>query len=131
MNAPRIRRWVEGYSYKSRAGDERQSSPLFRRERGGSERIFTFIDLVEILFVKTFLDQSVSMRTIRLVQKEAAEEFKVRHPFRMKRFETDGETILERFNRRAVSARGRTRGIGPRAPSIDEGRRPVGRARAR
>ena len=99
LNAPRIRRWVEGYRYKSRAGDQRRSNPLFHRERGGSERIFTFIDLVEILFVKTFLDQGVSMRTIRLVQSEAAEEFKVHHPFCVKRFETDGETILERFNR--------------------------------
>jgi len=45
-----------------------------------SERIFTFIDLVEILFVKTFIDRGVSMRTIRLVQSEAAEEFEVRHP---------------------------------------------------
>jgi DNA-binding transcriptional MerR regulator len=69
-------RSVEGYRYKSRAGDQRRSNPLFHRERGGSERIFTFIDLVEILFVKTFIDQGVSMRTIRLVQSEAAEEFK-------------------------------------------------------
>jgi len=87
------------YRYKSRAGDQRRSNPLFHRERGGSERIFTFIDLVEILFVKTFIDRGVSMRTIRLVQSEAAEEFEVRHPFCVKKFETDGETILERFNR--------------------------------
>jgi len=60
-----------GYRTKVRAGDPRRSNPLFHRERGGSERIFTFIDLVEILFVKTFIDRGVSMRTIRLVQSEA------------------------------------------------------------
>jgi uncharacterized protein (DUF433 family)/DNA-binding transcriptional MerR regulator len=99
LNAPRVRRWLEGYQYKSRAGDKRRSDPLFRRERRDGERIFTFIDLVEVLFVKTFLDQGVSMRTIRLVQREAAEEFEVRHPFCVKKFETDGETIFERFSR--------------------------------
>jgi uncharacterized protein (DUF433 family) len=42
LNAPRVRRWVEGYKYKGRAGDERRSSPLFHRERSSTERIFTF-----------------------------------------------------------------------------------------
>ncbi len=99
LNAPRVRRWLTGYGFNSSSGTVRRSRPLFQAERGAGERVFTFLDLVEILFVKTFLDEGVSMRTIRLVQDDAAKEFNVRHPFCVKKFETDGETILERFNR--------------------------------
>ena len=57
----------------------------------------TFLDLIEVRFVKEFLGHGVTLHTIRQVQKAAASEFKVRHPFCVKRFETDGETILQRF----------------------------------
>ena len=87
---------IRGYDFKSRDGAKRHSAPLFQRQHQGSRLALTFLDLVEVLFVKAFLDHGVSIHTVRLVQREAAEEFGVRHPFCVKRFETDGETIVLR-----------------------------------
>jgi hypothetical protein len=92
----RVRRWIRGYDLTGRDGAKRHSAPLFRRQHEGARLALTFLDLVEVLFVKAFLDQGVSIHTVRLVQREAAVEFGVRHPFCVKRFETDGETIVMR-----------------------------------
>jgi len=96
LDDDRVRRWIRGYDFKGRRGEKRHSAPLFRRQHQGVRLALTFLDLVEVLFVKTFLDHGVTLPTIRVVQREAAEEFGVRHPFCVKRFETDGETIVLR-----------------------------------
>jgi uncharacterized protein (DUF433 family) len=96
LDADRVRRWIGGYDFKGRDGAKRHSAPLFRRQHQGSRLALTFLDLVEVLFVKAFLDSGVSIHTVRLVQREAADEFGVQHPFCVKRFETDGETIVLR-----------------------------------
>jgi uncharacterized protein (DUF433 family) len=95
LDASRVRRWVRGYDFKGRDGAKRHSDPLFRRQQAGPRLALTFLDLVEVLFVKAFLDHGVSIHTVRLVQREAA-EFRVQHPFCVKRFETDGETTVLR-----------------------------------
>ena len=96
LDDERVRRWIRGYDFKGRSGERRHSAPLFRRQHQGARLALTFLDLVEVLFVKTFLDHGVTIHTVRLVQREAAEEFGVQHPFCVKRFETDGETIVLR-----------------------------------
>ena len=96
LDDDRVRRWSRGYEYKGRGGEKRHSDPLFQRQHQGERLALTFLDLVEVLFVKGFLDHGVSIHTVRLVQREAAEEFQVQHPFCVKRFETDGETIVQR-----------------------------------
>jgi hypothetical protein len=98
LDTKRVRRWVAGYVFKGRRGEERRSDPVFQRERAeNGGLLMTFLDLVEVLFVKAFVEHGVSMPTIRRVQEEASREFDVRHPFCVRRFETDGETIIERF----------------------------------
>jgi uncharacterized protein (DUF433 family) len=47
--------------------------------------------------VAAFVRAGVSMQTVRLVHNEAEGEFDVRHPFAIKRFETDGKSIFHRF----------------------------------
>jgi uncharacterized protein (DUF433 family) len=96
LDDDRVRRWVRGYDFKGRGGEKRHSDPLFQRQHQGERLALTFLDLVEVLFVKAFLDHGVSIQTVRLVQREAADEFGVQHPFCVKRFETDGETIVLR-----------------------------------
>jgi uncharacterized protein (DUF433 family) len=59
--------------------------------------VLSFLDLIEACFVKVFLDHGVSLHTIRLVAEEAERMFKTTHPFCVKRFETDGRTILARL----------------------------------
>jgi hypothetical protein len=90
-----VRRWIRGYD----------SAPLFKRQHQGSRLALTFLDLVEVLVLKAFLDSGVSIHTVRLVQREAAEEFGVQYPFCVKRFETDGETIVLRHRDDAVVER--------------------------
>jgi uncharacterized protein (DUF433 family) len=91
----RVRRWLEGYDFKSRAGERRHSGPLIPRDgRGGT---LTFMDLVEILYVRGFLRFGVSMPKIKVVHREARDQFGTPHPFAVKRFETDGRSIFYRF----------------------------------
>ena len=96
LDADRVRRWVRGYEFKGRSGQRTRSEPLFRREHRGDRLLLTFTDLIEVCFVREFLRLGVSLHVIRLVQEEAAEEFNVSHPFCVKRFQTDGQTIVER-----------------------------------
>lgn len=99
VDADRVRRWVRGYDHTNpRTGERKHSPPLFPRERSDSSGrlLLTFLDLIEVCFVREFLKHGVSIHLVRKVQAEAQREFRVAHPFCVKRFETDGETIVER-----------------------------------
>jgi uncharacterized protein (DUF433 family) len=54
----------------------------------------TFLELVELLFVRLFREQGVSMQTIRAAAAVAASRFKTPYPFAVKRFDTDGKRIF-------------------------------------
>jgi uncharacterized protein (DUF433 family) len=97
LQPTRVRRWLGGYDFKSQKGERRHSDPVFPREHEGAKLALTFMDLIEVLYVSAILAHGVSMHTVRLVHREARDEFKVRHPFAIKRFETDGRTIFHRF----------------------------------
>jgi uncharacterized protein (DUF433 family) len=99
LEPQRLRRWVAGYTFRGRAGERRSSSPVFKNEarHDGQHLVLSFLDLIEACFVKVFLDHGVSLHTIRLVAEDAVALFKTTHPFCVKRFETDGETILARL----------------------------------
>lgn len=97
IQTQRVRRWVYGYQL-----GQRRAAPLVQRT---AERSLSFLDLLEVCFVKAFLDHGVTMHTIRLVQTDAAKEFKTSHPFCTKRFETDGETIIARHTDETAGVR--------------------------
>ncbi len=97
LETRRIRRWLSGYDYLGADRVKRHSGPLLSREHEGKDLALTFMDLVEVLFVATFLHHGVTMPKIRVLQAEAQEEFSVRHPFAAKQFETDGETLFHRY----------------------------------
>jgi uncharacterized protein (DUF433 family) len=97
LKTRRVRRWLAGYRFTSPHGVERHSRPVFPREHEGSSLALTFMDLVEVLYVAAFVEAGVSMPVIRLVHAEAEREFGVRHPFAIKRFETDGKSLFHRF----------------------------------
>lgn len=54
----------------------------------------SFLDMMELLFVKMFRDENVSMQTIKLAASKASEKFNTDYPFAVKRFDTDGKTIF-------------------------------------
>ena len=99
LEPQRLRRWVAGYSFRGRTGERRSSTPVFKNEarHDGQHLVLSFLDLIEARFVKVFLDHGVSLHTIRIVAQEAEVMFKTTHPFCVKKFETDGETILARL----------------------------------
>jgi len=90
---------MAGYSFRGRMGERRSSSLVFKNEarHDGQRLVLSFLDLIEARFVKVFLDQGVSLHTIRIVAQEAEVMFKTTPPFCVKKFETDGETILARL----------------------------------
>ena len=100
LEPQRLRRWVAGYTFRGHTGKPRASKPLFQNDarREGSHLVLSFLDLIETCFVKVFLDHGVTLATIRTVAEHAEQIFSRTHPFCIKRFETDGETILARLD---------------------------------
>ena len=98
LRTERVRRWTQGYSVKS-SGAKRTASPLFRRQLPvvDGKIALSFLDLLEVLFVHAFLEEGVTMPTIRKAADEAATVFKTTHPFSLRRFQTDGQAIFAKF----------------------------------
>lgn len=96
----RLKRWISGYEFRGRSGERRKSAPVvarsrFRDEDGDLE--LSFFDLIELLFVKTFLDQGVSIYAIKTAAERAADLLNAEHPFCLRKFQTDGRSIFARF----------------------------------
>lgn len=92
--APRIRRWIRGYTFPTLGGPHR-SDPIFTADIEPIEATLalSFLDLQEVLFVDAFLRAGVSWKTIRMAH-AAAEERIGRHPFSTGRFTTNGRRIF-------------------------------------
>lgn len=95
MRADTVRRWVTGYSF-GRNGHKRYSPPLIQLSTidGVSEVFLTFQNLIELLFIRLFHREGVSLYTIRAAALEAQADFNSRHPFAVKQFDTDGKGIF-------------------------------------
>jgi uncharacterized protein (DUF433 family) len=59
-----------------------------------SERTITFVELMELYFIKMFRDEGVTLQTIRRASKAAAAKYDTAYPFSVKRFDTDGKSIF-------------------------------------
>jgi len=95
----RARRWIRGYSYEylTTVGKKRgHSNPVIRSDVPSfhDQMALSFLELIELLVVRAFLDRGVSMRTIRLGAKWAAKFLGVSHPFASHVFKTDGRSIF-------------------------------------
>jgi uncharacterized protein (DUF433 family) len=58
------------------------------------QHVLTFLELVELLFVKLFREEGLSMPVIRKAAAEAARQFDTPYPFAVRRFDTDGRRIF-------------------------------------
>lgn len=91
LSAVRVRRWLGGYSYEY--GDtRRRQRPVIRRTGSAGTSFASFLDLVDLLFVKRFLDHGVSLQKLRKALDEAAEILKTEH-FARRSFFTDGRNV--------------------------------------
>jgi hypothetical protein len=62
-----VQRWLFGYEFKNRDGDESYSPPLWTTEHAGREiDAIGFHDLLELRFVKAFRRHGVSQQAIRV-----------------------------------------------------------------
>jgi len=91
-----VSRWLRGYRFPTRRSGQGQSPPLFCTELPEVEGKLAigFLDLIELLFIKAFRTEGVSLPTIRLAARKAAKKWNNNHPFCLKRFATDGRTIF-------------------------------------
>ncbi len=91
-----LRRWLDGYSYKTPESQARvESPPLWDTELSGEEvEGVSFHDLLEVRFVAAFRTLGVSLQTIRFASQHARELFSHPYPFTCRRFQTDGRTIF-------------------------------------
>lgn len=97
MGATRVRRWLKGYHYTYAAGPgkeirEGQMEPVVRRGETADTSYASFYDLIDLLFVKRFLDLGISLQKIRKALDEA-EELLGGHHFAQRSFFTDGRNI--------------------------------------
>lgn len=91
----RIRRWLGGYSYRE-AGELRSVPPLWKPDLSQSEGHveLSFRDLIELRFVKAFIDAGVHLKAVRNCLDYARDCVSSDRPFSSSRFRTDGRTIF-------------------------------------
>ena len=92
LTAGRVRRWLRGYEYSY--GDSVRGQPPVLRGRGTESSYASFLDLVDLLFVKRFLDHGVSLQKLRRALDEARQILGTKH-FARQTFFTDGRSVLE------------------------------------
>jgi len=94
----KVYRWAKGYKY-SLNNNFINIPSLIKSEYEPKNDFFviSFLDLIELLFIKNFLKLGVSLHTIRKACISASELLNSTHPFAMKKFYTDGKTILAKI----------------------------------
>jgi uncharacterized protein (DUF433 family) len=97
LSTGRIKRWLQGYEYRYVAGNSgqevwRHKEPVIGREDSEIPNFASFLDLIDLLFVKQFLNKGISLQKIRKALTEA-QELVGGHHFAQRMFFTDGKNI--------------------------------------
>src|SRR5262245_26696724 len=71
-----------------------EASELVPRYFDPSEKLLTFVELIEVYFVNMFRREGVPLPVIKEVSKAAAKRLSSPYPFAVKRFDTDGRTVF-------------------------------------
>jgi uncharacterized protein (DUF433 family) len=90
-----IRRWLSGYRYEIN-DTVVEMPPLWIPQLPASDHHIElgFRDLIELRFVKAFMDHGLGLKTIRHCLQYARECVEDDRPFSTRRFRTDGRTIF-------------------------------------
>lgn len=97
LKAPprKLRRWMDGYSYKE---DDRihRVAPLWVPDipKIDDQIELSFRDLIELRFVRAFLEKGIGLKAVRNCLHYAREYIGTDRPFLSGRFKTDGRTIF-------------------------------------
>ncbi len=96
LHPKRVGRWLQGYRYEYEvsAGPVRQGKqdPVIQRPRTRGTTYASFLDLVDLLFVREFLNQGFSLQKVRIALDEATGLLRTNH-FARQTFFTDGHGI--------------------------------------
>ncbi len=103
LTAGRVRRWLRGYEYSY--GDAVRGQPPVLQGSGTQSSYASFLDLVDLLFVKRFLDHGVSLQKVRRALDEARQVLGTEH-FARQTFFTDGGSIFLRLREGVNKGRG-------------------------
>ena len=103
LTAGRVRRWLRGYEYSY--GNAVRGQPPVLQGSGTHGLYVSFLDLVDLLFVKQFLDHGVSLQKVRRALDEARNILGTEH-FARQTFFTDGGTIFLELQKGAFEDRG-------------------------
>jgi uncharacterized protein (DUF433 family) len=96
ISAFRVHRWLEGYEYSYES--KRIKQPPVVKKKGnyfGRPNYASFYDLIDLLFVKRFLDYGLSLQKLRKAFNEAEQILNTTH-FVHQNFFTDGKNICLR-----------------------------------
>ena len=90
-----LRRWMEGYDYKSH-DEVRHVQPLWMPDipRIADEVELSFRDLMELRFVRAFVEKGIGLQAVRNCLIYARKCIDTDRPFSSGRFRTDGRTIF-------------------------------------
>lgn len=91
LTADRVRRWLRGYDYRYASSIQHQQ-PVVRQRGTAGTTYASFLDLVDLLFVKRFLDHGLSLQKVRKALTEATVLLGTDH-FARSNFFTDGHNI--------------------------------------
>lgn len=91
-----IRRWMGGYVYKDAVGDAHRMPPLWKADlpEADDKIELSFRDLIELRFVKAFVDAGIGLKAIRNCLEYARSCVDSDRPFSSGQFRTDGRTIF-------------------------------------
>ncbi len=103
LTSGRVRRWLRGYEYSY--GDAVRGQPPVLQGSGTESSYASFLDLVDLLFVKRFLDHGVSLQKVRRALDEARRLLGTDH-FARQTFFTDGGSIFLELQEGARRGRG-------------------------
>lgn len=100
LRPERIRRWLRGYSYTYASRSEREATlvhqgPVIKQRDAQDTGYASFLDLVDLLFVRQFLEKGFSLQKIRKALAEA-ESIVGGHHFAQRVYFTDGHEIYLR-----------------------------------
>jgi len=91
LSAVRVRRWLQGYTYDY-DHQQRRQRPVIKRTESAGTSYASFLDLVDLLFAKKFVEHGLSLQRLRKALDEATKILKTPH-FARQVFFTDGREI--------------------------------------
>ncbi len=100
----RVRRWLRGYAYHYPVSDGGPKTlvhqqPVIQRDGVEYDRYASFLELIDLIFVRSFLDHGLSLQKIRAALAES-EKIIGGHHFAQQVYFTDGHKIYLKLDAR-------------------------------